>query len=225
MKPRWVTITAAAACGGEPAVGVDAASDGSQQVTAAELRQRVAGCADMVGGLFASDDGAVANVPVCGFPGALVWTADLDVDCDGKMSAACNSTTDPSYLDQTAATDSNGDPLDAAALPYVVVPGRSARLSYTAAGLAMGSVVVTVFGDRIAYGPLGDVGPTDIIGEASYAMAAELGIDPDPATGGTNGPVIYIAFTGDAAVVGLIEDHQQAVALGDTMARALLASP
>ncbi len=41
---------------------------------------------------------------------------------------------------------------------------------------------------------VGDTGPDEIIGEASYATAKALGIDPDPETGGTDSGVTYIVF-------------------------------
>src|SRR6185503_2965501 len=113
-------------------------------------------------------------IPICGLPGAVFWKADLDVDCDGKMTAQCNLPTDPAYQNQTAATDSMGQPLDAAALPYVVIPGKSTRFDYSAAGLKMGSVFAVIYKDTVMYGVAGDIGPTAIIGEASYRMAELL---------------------------------------------------
>ncbi len=193
--------------------------------TAAELLARISSCDDIVGGTYAPDNAAPSDISICGYPAAVAWKADLDVDCDGKQSAQCNLQTDPDYMGQTAATDSNGDPLDAAALPYVVIPGRSSRFDFRAAGLQMGSVVAVIFNDRVEYGVLGDVGPVALIGEASYRMAEVLGIDPDPSTGGTEGGVAYIAFTGDPGVVNVIEDHDEAVAVGTERAMTLLATP
>lgn len=86
----------------------------------------------------------------------------------------------------------------------------------------MGSVVAIVFEDRLAFGVLGDVGPVAIIGETSYRMAELLGVDPDPASGGTASGVTYIAFTGTAARIEMIEDHGAAVELGLVSARRLL---
>ena len=159
---------------------------------------------------------------MCGLVGAVFWQADMDIDCDGKTTTQCNSTTDPSYQNQTAATDSQGNPLDAAALPYVVVPSNGTRFNYTNAGLKMGSVVAVIYGGKIEYGILGDTGPVNIIGEASYAMAKNLGIDPDPKVGGVDKGVTYVAFTGTAAVVKKKEDHTEAVTLGGTLAADLL---
>jgi hypothetical protein len=205
--------------GTDGASTLDAAPSGP---TAAELLAKIATCDDAVGGPFASDADGTANISICGLTGAVFWKADMDVDCDGKMSAECNLSADPDYQDQTAATDSHGDPLDAAALPYVVIPGKSARFDYESAGLAMGSVVAVIYDDKLEYGVLGDVGPTADIGEASYAMASALGIDPDPSTGGVDTGVAYIAFTGSDAIVDPIEDHDAATELGSARATQLL---
>jgi hypothetical protein len=131
--------------------------------------------------------------------------------------------TDPSFQAQTSATDSHGNYLDAATLPYVVVPLPSARFDYSAAGLQFGSVIAVIYQDKVEYGVFGDEGPTSIIGEASYRMAQLLGIDPDPSTGGVDSGVAYIAFTGPSAVTMVIEDHDEAVRIGTAKAQALIA--
>ena len=192
--------------------------------TAEDLLARVAGCDMVVGGPYADGSGQPANRSMCGFPGAVVWTADMDIDCDGKESEQCNLDTDPWFMNQTAASDSMGDPLDSATLPFVVVPGKSTRFDYRMAGLAMGTVVAVIYDGKLEYGPLGDVGPTAYIGEASYRMAELLGIDPDPHYGGSDGPVTYIAFTGMEAKLETIEDHDEAVAVGIERAEALLSA-
>lgn len=218
----WLMLIAC--CGGDiepPAPDAMPTPDASGLPTAAQLLARIAAC-EVVGGPFDSDGG---DVNICGFTGAVAWTSDMDIDCDGQMSDQCNLGTDPSYMAQTAATDSNGDPLDAATLPFVVIPGRSARFDYVDAGLGMRSVVAVIFEDKVEYGVLGDVGPQAIIGEASYAMAVSLGIDPDPSTGGVSGGVAYIAFTGVLSKVEVIEDHDAAVTLGIDRAQLLLDTP
>jgi hypothetical protein len=192
--------------------------------TAAELLAALTACdqAVGVGGPFAADSGGPRDISICALPTAVFWTADLDVDCDGKTTTACNTESDPSYLDETATTDSMGDPLDAAALPFVVVPVASARFDYRDAGLGLGSVAAVIYDGRVEYGVIGDLGPSTIIGEASYRMAELLGIDPDPATGGAEEGVTYIAFTGATAEVTTMEDHAEAAAIGLAHARALL---
>lgn len=208
---------------GAPAAdaGVDA---GPPAVTAAALLAKAQGCAKKVSSApYAKDSGGTANIDVCALVGAVFWTADMDIDCDGKETPQCNLQTDPAYQNQTSAEDSQGQPLDAASLPYVVVPLPSNRFDYAAAGLELGTVIAVIYQGQVRYGVFGDEGPDNIIGEASYAMAQSLGVDPDPSTGGTDGPVTYIAFVGESGVVGTIEDHDEAVSVGEARAAQLLA--
>ncbi len=238
---RWLVLLALAGCGTMAGGGGDddtmspdagwgvrqtVGGSGSDTAppTAAELLAKLATC-NKVGGDYATDSGGSQTIPICGLSNAVFWKADMDIDCDGKQSTQCNSSTDPSWQNQTSATDSQGNPLDAATLPYVVVPLPSTRFDYTSAGLDFGSVIAVIYHDQIAYAVFGDEGPSSIIGEASYATAQALGIDPDPSTGGVDSGVAYIAFTGPAAIVPVIEDHAMAVQLGIARARALLASP
>jgi hypothetical protein len=228
---RWVALLALAGCSSSSGAtapdgptSADAMADGASVPTAAELMAKLATC-NKVGGDYATDSGGPQTVSICGLTGAVFWKADMDVDCDGTMSAQCNTTTDPSYQNQTSATDSHGNPLDAATLPYVVVPLPSTRWDYMTGGLALGSVIAVIYNDKVEYGVFGDEGPSSIIGEASYAMAQSLGIDPNPSTGGVDSGVAYIAFTGASAIVPVIEDHTMAVDIGIAKARALLAGP
>jgi hypothetical protein len=171
---------------------------------------------------YAKDAGGAANINVCQLKNAVFFKADLDIDCDGKESSLCNSSVDPSYQSGTAASDSAGRPLDAAKLPFIVVPGVSSRWSYRSAGIAMGTVGAVIYDGKIEYGIVGDVGPQAIIGEASYAMAKRLGINPHPSTGGTDSGVSYVIFTGASAKVSKNEDHAEAVQVGKRRAEQLL---
>jgi hypothetical protein len=223
---RWVVLFAIAGCGSSDANSPPDAStpDSPADPTAAELLGKLATC-NKVGGDYATDAGLTQNIPICGLTSAVFWKADMDIDCDGKQTTQCNPTTDPSYQNQTSATDSHGNPLDAANLPYVVVPLPSTRFDYSAAGLAFGSVIAVIYQDKVEYAVFGDEGPSSIIGEASYATAMALGIDPNPSTGGVDSGVAYIAFTGASAVDPVIEDHAMAVQIGIAKARALLTGP
>jgi hypothetical protein len=191
--------------------------------TAADLLKLVASCVPVSDGRYATDDGEAETIPVCKLVGAYAWTADMDVDCDGKETAVCNASTDGAYQDQTSLDDGNGDPLDASTLPYVVIPLPSDRFDYQAAGIELGAVVAVIYNGQLVYGIFGDEGPDGIIGEASYAMAKALGVDPDPSTGGTDGPVTYIVFPGAGAVPSPVTDHDAATALGQQLAAAVLA--
>jgi Fungal chitosanase of glycosyl hydrolase group 75 len=204
--------------------GAAGSGGGSGAPSAAELLALVASCNQVSSGKYSTDSGGSATVPICGLSGAVFWQADMDVDCDGKITTQCNSNTDPWFQAQTAATDSQGDPLDAASLPYVVVPGKSALWDYSASGLHFGSVIAVIYQGQVEYAVFGDIGPSSIIGEASYATANDLGIDPDPQFGGADGGVTYIAFTGSGGVVAPIEDHSAAVQLGESLAATLIAN-
>lgn len=189
----------------------------SGPVTAAEILAVAQNCQQLAGTTrFRTDAGTSKTVPVCGLTGAVWWKSDLDVDCDGGQSATCKN--DPDYQSGTAASDSKGKALNASTLPYVVIPQSSNGFNYKTAGLKMGSVVAVIYGGKVAYGILGDVGPAGVIGEASYAMAQQLGLNPSPTSGGADSGVTYVAFTGASAVVSKNEDHAQAVTLGQTAA-------
>ncbi|MGZ3420908.1 MAG: glycoside hydrolase family 75 protein [Polyangiales bacterium] len=214
--------------GGTPTEGgtdTGAATDAgpSGPPTAAELLALTTKCTVASKAKYATDDGAADTVDVCSLPGAFFWKADLDVDCDGKMSTVCNKSTDPAYQNMTAMTDSKGGALDAATLPYVVIPtATTTRWSYKTAGISGGAVVAVIYGGKVVYGVFGDTGPSNIIGEASYAMAKALGIDPDPSTGGADSGVTYIVFTGKGAVPAVLEDHAAATKLGESLAAKLV---
>ncbi|MER6027725.1 glycoside hydrolase family 75 protein [Streptomyces sp. NPDC001851] len=195
------------------------AQEGS--VGAADLLAKVTSCAQISNGTYKTDDGAPATVPVCGKNGAVFWKADMDVDCDGQRTASCNEDRDPWYQDDTAFHQSDGKPLAAESLPYVVVPGSSSIWNYAGAGIKGGGVVAVVYGNKVEYAVVGDTGPTQVIGEASYATAKALGIDPDPGHGGVGSGVTYILFKNSKA--SPIESHSAAVTLGDQLARQFLA--
>jgi hypothetical protein len=192
--------------------------------TADQLLALLGSCTPVSTGFYKTDNdpNAPADISICGLQGAVFWKADLDVDCDGGKEPACKD--DASYLPDTSATDTQGNPLDASTLPYVVVPLPSSRFDYNAAGLSLGSVIAVIYKGQVRYGIFGDEGPKTIIGEASYAMAQSLGIDPDPNFGGVDSGVTYIAFTGAGAVVTQNENHDEAVAIGEELAAGLISA-
>jgi hypothetical protein len=221
--------------GGGTSPGVDAgsskgtdagsASDAGATVTAAALLALTKTCKTKIStSPYATDVGSPDTVDVCGLKGAVFFSADMDIDCDGKSTATCSKATDPSFQGDTAAQASVGGPLDAAVLPYVVVPIASTKWSYTTSGLALGSVVAVIYNGKLEFGVIGDLGPKTIIGEASYAMAKSLGIPSSPSTGGVDSGVTYIAFTGKSAMVKKNEDHAEAVQVGLSAAQAVLSS-
>jgi hypothetical protein len=102
-------------------------------------------------------------------------------------------------------------------LPYVVVPSASSIWNYTNFQIGCGTVVAVIYNNQVLYAVVGDTGPTQIIGEASYATANSLGIDPDPSTGGVDSGVTYIVFQGSQRV-SPIDNHSNAVSLGQQLA-------
>ncbi|MEU5289045.1 glycoside hydrolase family 75 protein [Streptomyces sp. CA-278952] len=220
--PASATATATgpgAGSGQEPeAAGASAVEGDATAATAAELLAEIRACTRISKGAYRTDSGSPeATVPVCGTRDAVFWKADMDIDCDGRKTKACNRKTDPYFLPETAFQSSRGEPLDSAALPHVVVPGPSKVWDYRKSGLTGGSVVAVVYRDRVRYGVIGDTGPTRIIGEASYAMAKTLGIDPDPSTGGAESGVTYIAFKNSR--ISPIESRARARSRGAELAR------
>ncbi|MQA08278.1 MAG: hypothetical protein GEU98_06940 [Pseudonocardiaceae bacterium] len=188
--------------------------------TAEQLLAKVRDCGNQVSnGEYATDDGQSANIPVCGKTGAVYWKADLDVVCDGQETEECNSSTDPDFQPGTAWQQSDGQPLNAAKLPFAVVPLPSDVWDPQDSGIedGVGNVVAVIYQNKLVYGVVGDKGPENIIGEGSYALAEALGADPDPSSGGIDeSDVTYIVFP--AEKVDPIEDNAEANAVGERLA-------
>ncbi|MFJ8494980.1 glycoside hydrolase family 75 protein [Streptomyces sp. NPDC094038] len=229
MRIRTLTLAAASgaallAAGVLPASASGATPRSAQEgsVSAADLLAKVTSCSQISSGKYKTDDETSATIPVCGKNGAVFWKADMDIDCDGQRTTNCNEDRDPWYQDDTAFHQSDGKPLKAESLPYVVVPSSSSIWNYSSAGIKGGGVVAVIYNNKVEYAVVGDTGPTKIIGEASYATAKALGIDPDPATGGADSGVTYILFKNSK--VSPIESHSAAVTLGDSLAKQFLAN-
>jgi hypothetical protein len=230
VRIRTLTLAAASgaallAAGVLPASASGATVPKSAQegsVSAADLLAKVTSCSQISNGKYRTDDETSATVPVCGKNGAVFWKSDMDIDCDGQRTTNCNEDRDPWYQDDTAFHQSDGSPLKAETLPYVVVPSSSSIWNYSSAGIKGGGVVAVIYNNQVEYAVVGDTGPTQIIGEASYATAKALGIDPDPETGGADSGVTYILFKNSK--VSPIESHSAAVSLGDQLAKQFLSA-
>uniref|UniRef100_A0AAU2W3Y9 Glycoside hydrolase family 75 protein n=1 Tax=Streptomyces sp. NBC_00008 TaxID=2903610 RepID=A0AAU2W3Y9_9ACTN len=209
------TADGAATAREKPPAGIREGSVG-----AAELLAKVSSCSQISNGKYRTDEETSATVPVCGANGAVFWKADMDIDCDGQVTTACNEDTDPWFQDDTAFHTSGDKPLSAEKLPYVVVPSSSSIWNYGSAGIKGAGVVAVIYGGKVEYAVVGDTGPDKIIGEASYATAKALGIDPDPETGGAESGVTYILFKDSK--VSPIESHDAAVTAGDALAKEFL---
>jgi hypothetical protein len=203
--------------GAAPDAGTALAQVAADPPTAQELLAKLTSCDQISDGEYQTDDETSATVPVCDKNGAVYWQADMDIDCDGQRTDECNEDTDCCFLPDTAFHQSDGQPLNSAELPYVVVPSPSGRWDYRDFGIDGAGAVAIIYQGRVEYAVVGDTGPTEIIGEASYRAAADLGIDPDPSTGGTESGVTYILFKDSS--VNPIEDHGSAVGVGQELAR------
>jgi hypothetical protein len=211
---------------GSPDASADAdAGADPNAALVAQVMARLQTCTKVSKSDLRTDKNAAPSVPVCGLTGAVFYHADMDIVCDGKPSAQCNAQTDPWFQAQSAAKDSKGEYLDAAQLPFIVLPIPSeARFDYKAAGIKLGSVAMVIYKGQYAVGILGDIGPTEIIGEASYAMAKKLGINPDPKVGGTPSGVTYVVFTGPTGVVKKNEDQAETAKVAMSRVQEMLAA-
>lgn len=221
MRVQSLTLAAASAAllvpTTPPAARLHPAVWRESTVSAADLLAQVRDCTPVSRGRYRSDNGAPANIPVCGTRDAVFWKADMDIDCDGLPGPRCNRGTDPYFAASTAYAQSDGRPLSAERLPFIVVPAPGGLWDYRDHGIGGGSVVAVVYRDRVQYAVVGDTGPQGIIGEASYATAKALGIRTDPHGGGAPSGVTYIVFKNTK--VSPIEDHAAAVAEGERVAR------
>ncbi|GEM_PF-2304194 len=159
--------------------------------------------------------------------GATFFEADMDVDCDGSKTGPCNVSNDPSHQPQLSC----GCNADAGKVAFFVIPLGN-RFNAGSRGIALGSVAACIFKDPktgvvgLIYGPwLDEDGVSQEIGEASAYMAQQLGVDPNPETGGSATGNTYIVFPGSAAKLTGDDrmDHAKAVAAGVAAAKHLLA--
>ena len=188
-------MTAFAALGLLPTVLVAAPAQAAGP-TAAQLLAKVSSCSVVSHGKYATDDGESSTVNICKKGSAFFWKADMDIDCDGVRTSKCNEDTDPWYQDQTSFETSKGRPFQADSTHYFVIPLPSSRFNYESSGIKPGSVAAIIYKNKVVYAVFADEGPNNIIGEASYATAKALGINPDPENGGTDSGVTYIVFPG-----------------------------
>jgi hypothetical protein len=163
---------------------------------------------------------APRSVPVCGMKGAVYAKTGLLVDCDGQRTAQCNENTDCCFQNDTAFHQSDGQPLNAAQLPYIVLPEDSANWHWTNQGIDGASVAAVIYDHRLTYAVVGDTDVPDKVPQGSYATAKALGMNPDPRNGGVDSGVTYLIFENAAA--NPIESHGSAVSVGQRAAEAFI---
>lgn len=127
------------------------------------------------------------------------WWA-LVTDDDGEPVIQKDDDPAPGfYVSTTALDDSAVEDIrsprryvDAGRVPYISLPPQAlehARLGDVA-------FVLNLENGRSAGAIIADVGPRDLIGEGSIALAQALGINPDARRGGSDGRIAYIVFPG-----------------------------
>ena len=204
--------TAVASAGEKPAATKPALAGPS----ASALLDKIRSCNQISKGKYKSDDETARNIAVCGATGAVFWKADMDIDCDGVRTSKCNEDTDPWFQPDTFLHTSKGRPFNAETMPYTVIPSPSGTFDYRKHNIKPGAVVAIIYNNQVLYTVFADTGPTGIIGEASYASASRLGINPDPENGGTDSGVAYIVFQGSK--INPVESHSAATSLGERLA-------
>ncbi|SFP70807.1 Peptidoglycan-binding (PGRP) domain of peptidoglycan hydrolases-containing protein [Amycolatopsis arida] len=208
--------------GGATALSTAPAS-AAEPPTGSQLSTAVKDCTKQISsGRYAERSGGTRTVPVCATGNAVHWRSGMTIDCDGQRTPKCNPSTDPWWQSGTAWPQSDGKPLNAEKLPFVVVPISSSIWDHFRSNITGGTVAAVVYQGRVVYAVVGDRGPKDAIGEGSYALAKALGINPDPRSGGVSGKVVdYIVFPEVKA--NPIENHADAVRKGEQAAADLVA--
>jgi hypothetical protein len=172
---------------------------------------------------FQADMEKPKNISMYSLTNATFWTADMDIDCDGRETPFCNKKTDPDFQNELSC----GTDISADETPYFVIPIGSPANSKKR-GIQIGQVAAILYKDRVAYAVfLDECGISSLIGEASCATARLLGINPDPKNGGTDEPVTYIVFAGPSGRITNKKDyadHAKAVEIGVRSARELIAA-
>jgi hypothetical protein len=204
-----------------PTGGDDAAPTGGDVIDQLLALTKNCTTANMVSKHTYTDRGNKATA-ICALKGAVFFNSDMDIDCDGKATPPKCPGPDPSYQGDTAFHNNQDQPLAAAVTPYVVIPN-----DFKYSGLDTqngGNVIAVIYNHKLQYAVFGDTGPTNIIGEASYATAEKLGIDPNPASGGVDKGVTYIVFVGAGTAPKDIENQGETTQLGETLAHQLIAN-
>ncbi|GAA5189469.1 hypothetical protein GCM10023322_42380 [Rugosimonospora acidiphila] len=188
--------------------------------TAAQLLAKTRDCDPVSRGRYAMREGGRKKVAVCQTDSVYYWTSDMAIDCDGVPTDECNPDTDSSFSEGTNFETSTGDYFTADLTRYFVIPLPSYRFDYEEAGIEPGCVAAVIYQNQVVYAVFADLGPADIIGEASYATAEALGVETDPSVGGTAGPVTFIVFPD--AVPDPVEENSVITRVGMAAARSFL---
>ena len=126
------------------------------------------------------------------------FLADMDIDNDGSGG---NPDNDPYHQNDTT-LHRDGKALNAYEEPFVVVPPVICKKTN---GLVLGSLclVENTRTNSFCFAVVGDIGPMRKVGEGSPACAKQVGVNPNPVSGGESDKIIrYTIFVGVPAVIG-----------------------
>ena len=122
--------------------------------------------------------------------GSVYFRAGMAVDADGSPRAR---QIDPYGQLETSLRHRNGSAVNAETTKYFVLPLEK----YQQYGVRLGDIAAVRYNDEVRFAVFADVGPHQKLGEGSMALAASLGINPNPRNGGTHRPEVeYIVFPG-----------------------------
>lgn len=143
-------------------------------------------------------DTGIDDLKNAGEPGA--WHA-LAKDESGEPIVQGPSDPFPGYYISTTAlsdhTKSDRDPgkyVDAEKIPYIVLPvGMNRELGARPGDFAF---IENLKNGKTSFAIFADVGPRDLIGEGSIALAENIGVRSSPRRGGTSSGILYVIFAG-----------------------------
>jgi hypothetical protein len=122
--------------------------------------------------------------------GTVYFRAGMAIDADGSPRAR---QIDPYGQTETSLRYKNGASVNAEKVNYFVLPLGQ----YQQFGVRKGDIAAVRYGDEVRFAVFADAGPSHKLGEGSMALAASLGINPNPRNGGTHRPEVeYIVFPG-----------------------------
>lgn len=139
------------------------------------------------------------------YDNSVSWTAKMAVDVDGSP----NWRRDPDGQADTS-LHYRGQPINADAVPYVVVPPA---IRDAVPGIVLGCrALVSYNHGKPVEAVVADIGPRRKLGEGSSELARRLGINPSPTKGGVDEHVVeYQIWPGvPAEVDGITYDLQPA---------------
>jgi hypothetical protein len=125
--------------------------------------------------------------------GRITYTAKAAIDADGSEP----SLRDPDFQPDTS-LHFNHKALDATKVPYVVVPPS---IIDAVKPIVLGCQARISFRDKTVDAVVGDIGPSNKVGEISVACAEALNIPHSRVSGGVDDGVHYEIIPGQAAMV------------------------